>query len=138
FSYADTQSTPSKPWSMQPQDRIRTAVAKTTRRALGPDGKPSCYLDYLEADYDGLPNGQVGRGNPTRQGIYSTPSGYSSLSCTTSAAVESVKQTRYTDPGCPGQATESEDPLGAITMTRYDPTCSFVLRMTNALGHTMT
>ena len=41
------------------------------------------------------------------------------------------------NPSCPGLATETEDPLGAVTKTTHDPTCAFQLTTTNALGHTV-
>ena len=39
---------------------------------------------------------------------------------------------------CPGRATDATDPLGSVTTTSWDDTCSFPLTITNGLGHRST
>jgi RHS repeat-associated protein len=109
---------------------VRDAVATKTRRELN-DENPDAYLGYAQTRYDGLAIGQVGAGNPTSSSVYS-----GALPTNQTPTADTTTKTRYTDPACPGIASEIEDPEGAVAKTRYDATCAFALSTTNALGHT--
>lgn len=119
---------------------VRGAVATTTRQALKSDGiTPGNYLGYSEIQYDTdasgapLPLGQVGVGNPTHESTYTGPTDIPAQPIT-----DSIIEKRYAQPGCPGLVTLVVDPMGAPTRTTYDATCTFPLKVQNALSHTAT
>lgn len=112
---------------------VRNAVASQERRIFqGPsDNDLGGYLGYSETAYDELPIGKVISGNITMQAVYGGPVDVSSK-----PTPDIITLTRYADTHCPGVATETEDPLGAITRMAYDETCTFQLTVSNTLGHT--
>ena len=123
----------------QAGSRVRNAMATRERRVLlGPGSTPGSiikgdYLGYAETYYDGLGIvGLVKTGNVTKQAIYGGPV---PLQTTTPPTPEVVTLIQYTNTDCPGVATDTIDPLGAVTRTSYDRTCTFPVTVTNHLGH---
>src|SRR5262249_19687985 len=108
-------------------------VSTEARRVLLPDGSLGSYLSYAEHRYDGLPVGQVTLGNDTETAQFDAAAPSSTRPV---GALLGVKTASTYSTQCPGRKATVTDPTGAVATTEWDSTCSFLVAMQNAAGHT--
>ena len=107
-------------------------VASEAKQVLQADGTLGAFLSYIEHTYDGRPFQLVSAGNETRQASFD---GLAQVQQPNSAALHVTTATTY-DSNCPGRVATVTDPLGKVTTTSWDATCTFALSVTNALNQT--